>query len=58
MKSTLSDQHTRTIRSVGWSPDGELLASAGFDSQLNIWLKKEDNFECVAAMEGHENEVK
>ena len=22
-----------------------------------LWLKKEDSFECVAVMDGHENEV-
>jgi len=55
---TLGDQqHTRTIRSACWSPDGQFLATVGFDSQMCIWLKKEDSFECVAIMDGHENEV-
>ena len=52
-----NQQHTRTIRSLHWSPDGKLLVSAGFDSQVCIWLKKDNNFECVATMDGHENEV-
>jgi cytosolic iron-sulfur protein assembly protein CIAO1 len=56
-KATLDGQHTRTIRSVAWSPDGNLLASAGFDSHLCLWLKKPNEFECVAVMDGHENEV-
>ncbi len=29
--------HSKVIRSVGWSPDGRLLASAGDDGQLLIW---------------------
>ncbi len=55
---TLGDQqHTRTIRSACWSPDGQFLATVGFDSQMCIYLKKENDFECVAVMDGHENEV-
>jgi len=58
-KFTLGDQqHTRTIRSACWSPDGQFLATVGFDSQMCIWLKKEDSFECVSVMDGHENEIK
>lgn len=56
-QATFGDQHTRTIRSICWSPDGQLLASAGFDSQICIWLKKGDTFDFVAVMDGHENEV-
>ncbi len=57
-KHTLGDQqHTRTIRSACWSPDGQFLATVGFDSQMCIYLKKENDFECVAVMDGHENEV-
>jgi len=57
-QATLENQHKKTIRAICWSPDGSRLVSAGFDSQICIWLKGEDSFECVANMEGHENEIK
>lgn len=57
-KTILSDGHTRTIRSVAWSWNGKLLASASFDATTAIWDKKSGQFECNATLEGHENEVK
>ncbi len=54
----LSDGHTRTIRSVSWSPCGKYLASASFDGTVSIWNKKSGDWECTVQLEGHENEVK
>ena len=56
-QATLEGAHKKTIRTVCWTPDGSRLLSVGFDSQMCVWEKKEDCFECVATMEGHENEV-
>eukprot|EP00440_Ansanella_granifera_P039700 gb/GFBE01043060.1/.p1 GENE.gb/GFBE01043060.1/~~gb/GFBE01043060.1/.p1 ORF type:complete len:419 (+),score=67.36 gb/GFBE01043060.1/:1-1257(+) len=60
-----SDRHTRTLRSVTWSPDGAVLAVASFDATTSLWREvpgpPEANlvrFECISVLSGHENEVK
>jgi WD40 repeat protein len=57
-KTVLDNAHRRTIRCVGWSPCGRLLAASSFDGTTSIWSNKSGEFECVATLEGHENEVK
>jgi WD40 repeat protein len=57
-KAALEGPHRRTIRSVAWSPCGNFLASAAFDSTTCIWDRRGGEFECVTTLEGHENEVK
>lgn len=59
-KAILEQSHTRSIRSVTWSPDGSLLASAGFDGLVCVykWSREEETFQLIASLEGHENEVK
>lgn len=57
----LDECHSRTIRSVAWDFSGNFLAAASFDSTITVWKKKfKENlgFECIASLEGHENEVK
>lgn len=57
-KTVLEGCHQRTIRCVSWSPCGRLLAAASFDGTTSIWSNKSADFECIATLEGHENEVK
>lgn len=58
--SVLDGVHTRTVRCVAWSPCGTKIASSGFDGQVGIWEYDTDDAEwqCIAALEGHQNEVK
>ena len=57
-KTVLDGAHQRTIRCVNWSPCGRLLAATSFDGTTSIWSNKSSDFECIATLEGHENEVK
>jgi WD40 repeat protein len=57
-KSTITDGHTRSIRSVAWSFCGTRLASAGFDAKVSIWEREGQEFVLQTTLEGHENEVK
>ena len=56
----INEIHCRTIRSVAWSPRGNILAQSSFDGSVSI-LKFNENFNSfsiVTKLEGHENEVK
>ena len=65
---TLREQHTRSVRSSAWRPEASdkrlILATASFDGTTAIWERdteeddQEPEWECIATLEGHENEVK
>ena len=57
-KTLIDNAHTRTIRSLAYAPNGKWLASGSFDGQTLIWDITSDDPECLASLEGHENEVK
>ena len=62
--TTLDGIHTRTIRSVAFAPINRplILASASFDGTVAIWAQQQQpdvtDWDCVAQLEGHDNEVK
>lgn len=56
--ATLEGGHSRTVRSCSWSPNGTMLATAGFDRLVCLWELDGGIWEQVAVLEGHESEVK
>ncbi|KAH8101851.1 WD40 repeat-like protein [Cristinia sonorae] len=58
--TTIPTGHTKTVRSVAWSPAGTTLATASFDSNIGIWAQEEEggDWECMSLLEGHETECK
>lgn len=57
---TVIGPHSKTIRSLAFSPCGTFLAACSFDSYISVYhVKKNDTkWPCIASLEGHENEVK
>ncbi len=56
-ESILEDAHDRTIRAVAWSPGDTRLATASFDGTCVVWSCKDGEYEQIATLQGHENEV-
>ena len=57
------------MRSVAWSPNGQVLATASFDSTVGLWERIPENiraeegsdgpeWECFGTLEGHDSECK
>ncbi|KAJ3557698.1 hypothetical protein NM688_g1331 [Phlebia brevispora] len=65
--TTIPTGHAKTVRALAWSPSGETLATASFDSNIGIWSQEEGGddddtstkeWECMSLLEGHETECK
>lgn len=65
---TIPTGHAKTVRAVAWSPSGETLATASFDTNIGIWEQQKGDdddadgaggqWECISTLEGHETECK
>ncbi|KAL7417692.1 WD40-repeat-containing domain protein [Mrakia frigida] len=64
-QTSIATGHTRTLRSIAFSPNGRSLATASFDATVGIWERtvpededEEPEWECVSTLEGHDSECK
>merc|ERR1712110_773369 len=58
-KNISSHHQNRTLRQVSFSPCGNYLAVAAFDSTISLWrVLDSSSLEYWQTLEGHENEVK
>ena len=64
LHTSIPTGHTKTVRSVAWSPNGVSLATGSFDSNIGVWQREgaeegeEGEWECACMLEGHETECK
>jgi len=56
--NVVRDDQKRTIRWVAYSPCGRYLASASFDASVIVYEFKDNDFEEITTLEGHESEIK
>ncbi|ODQ65084.1 WD40 repeat-like protein [Nadsonia fulvescens var. elongata DSM 6958] len=54
--SVLQD-HTQDVKHVIWHPIEELFASASYDDTIRLWKEEDDDWACVAVLDGHKSTV-
>lgn len=50
-------EHSQDIKHVVWHPTRYLLASSSYDDSIRLWKEFDDDWECVAVLNGHEGTV-
>ncbi|KZO92040.1 WD40 repeat-like protein [Calocera viscosa TUFC12733] len=69
LTTSISTGHTKTVRTLAWSPDGKVLGTGSFDSSIILWERQpvdeeEDSggaggeWESITRIEGPESECK
>ena len=44
--------HSQDVKTVVWSPDGEVLASASYDDSVKVWTECDDEWICAKTLTG------
>ena len=50
-------EHSQDVKHVTWHPRKYLLASSSYDDTIRLWSEFDDDWECVAILNGHEGTV-
>lgn len=50
-------EHSQDVKHVVWHPRKYLLASSSYDDTIRLWSEFDDDWECVAILNGHEGTV-
>ena len=58
MQQVIEKDHTKSIRSVSFSPSGSMLAIGSFDSVISVYHIVDGVYELLSSLEGHDSEVK
>lgn len=49
--------HTEDVKHVVWHPSQQTFASASYDNTVRLWREDDDEWVCVANLQGHESTV-
>lgn len=50
-------EHSQDVKHVAWHPSENLLASTSYDDTIRLWREDDDDWLCVAELDGHKNTV-